>query len=414
MFFAPSFAAALAAALASAFMGGDARVPDRVAMQDGTRLEGRVLYEDEQRLILRSGSRDRELSKHAIADVDSRTRRLDRALSRWSELNASDARAVFELVQYCKGADLVEEARLFALHIATLDPTNVKAHEQLGHVLRGNEWIVRGGADPLSFEALRAGNQDWGRANEFASTHFRVRTNVALREALGAALDLEGFYRELYDLLQGELQLLEVVEPMRAELHASARSFPELTGASRAYYDPDARTLYVDASISIDRSELLHEATHAIFHATSEHKSARGSLPAWVQEGLAEYLSAGIDGPPGRPRFLVGNVHAGHARTHSRSKDPYALSRVLNFTTNDFLASSHAELKYSQAYTLVHYCMHGAGRAYRRGFLEYLRGAYAGQSSSSDFKDAVIGGAKDFESGWHAHAVVLDETVSRK
>jgi hypothetical protein len=411
MFFAPTIAAGI---LAGPF-AGETRLPDRVDMRDGSRIEGRVLYEDDQRLILRNGTRERDLAKLEIADVDSRTRRLDRALTRWSELNASDPRAVLELALYCKGADLLEEARLFALHVTLLDPRNAKAHELLGHVERDGAWMLRGGANAPSYDELRAGTKDWGEATDFSSAHFVVRTNLGLREALGAALELELFYRELYALLQPELRLLDVTEPMRAELHADGRSFPELTGARRAYFDPLARTLYVDASVVIDRGELCHEATHAILHATAEDtKTARGDLPAWVEEGLAEYLSTSIDGPPGRPRFLAGGIHASHARLHATAKEPYGLTRLLNFATNDFLASSHAELKYAQAYTLVHFCMHGSGRAYREGFFEFLRGACNGQGSSANFKDTLVArGARDFEREWQAHAVMLHETVNR-
>src|SRR6185503_7432507 len=112
------------------------------------------------------------------------------------------------------------------------------------------------------------------------STHFRLRTNLGLREALSTALDLECYYRAFYALFASELRLFDVVEPMPAEVHADAKSYPEIAGKRRAYFDDAAFTLQVDASGGLQRSDVFHEATHELLFFTSERtKASVGKIP---------------------------------------------------------------------------------------------------------------------------------------
>ena len=52
--------------LAACLLGAGASLQDTVELESGKTLEGRVVYEDDQVLVLRRGSRDREID---MADV---------------------------------------------------------------------------------------------------------------------------------------------------------------------------------------------------------------------------------------------------------------------------------------------------------------------------------------------------------
>jgi hypothetical protein len=151
--------------------------------------------------------------------------------------------------------------------------------------------------------------------------------------------------------------------------------------------------------------QLFHEATHQIVFAVTRFSfSGGGTVPGWLGEGLAEYVSGGMHGPPGKRKFAEGLIILERFQVHAAAKSPYDLSRVLTFEADDFVASSKADLKYAQAYTLVQFCMEGEGGKYRKAFLEFLRGAWKGRASAGDFRKAMKISDREFEKTWIAHA----------
>src|SRR5688572_18821550 len=80
---------------------GGARVPDRVELADGAKLEGRVVFEDAHSLVLRTGSREREIDKKDVKRSDSRAARQRKAIERWIALRPSDLPGVVALAQDC-------------------------------------------------------------------------------------------------------------------------------------------------------------------------------------------------------------------------------------------------------------------------------------------------------------------------
>ena len=78
---------------------------------------------------------------------------------------------------------------------------------------------------------------------------------------------------------------------------------------------------------------------------------------------------------------------------------------MLNFASGDFHDSSNVDLKHAQAYTLVHFLLHGDEGRHRAGFFAFLRGAYAGKASSTDFKSAIGAPMEELEAGWTAHVL---------
>lgn len=384
--------------------GGDGRKPDQVELVNGTKLDGIVVYQDPVTVILRSGSRDREIAMKEVAAVRSRAGNLRTALERWDALAPSDLPGLLGLSDSCRKLDLGGEADLLAWKALLLDPRSEPAHLALGHKPSAGGWLVRTDSRSVAFEKLDALRRHWGDAWELETTHYRLRTNVPMRLVPDVALDLEGFYRAFFDRFGQQLRLLEVVEPMGANVHGDQRSYPEAAGARMAWFDARANLLVVNATSGLDRGMLFHEATHGILHSTAERtKSARGVIPGWLSEGLAEYMQWSLGGPSGHPAFVPGALARHHFAEQALAKDPYDLSRVLTFGSDDFLVSSKATLKYAQAYTLVHFCLHGEGGKHEKGFLDFVRGAYLGRASTTDFKAALGLPEKEFEKAWIAY-----------
>jgi len=395
---------ALTTVLAS---GGGERALDTVVLTDGERLEGHVLYEGPAALTLRVGSRERELPLESVADVRSVARSLRLLLDQYAFVDGTDARQMLDLARFSRARELDGLAEVFALRALEIAEDDATAHEFLGHIKRGKSWYVRDGNHSVRYEDLPELRGDWKGAWEIHTPHYDVRTNLSLREALDAAMDLELFYREFYDRFGKELELREVVLRMPTQIHADSGSFPELAGDRTAYFDPARMTTYVNAERGYMRNLIFHEACHQLLYATAvspEHSSrARGCLPAWLDEGLASWFEMVQTGPAGHAVFEDRRQSAHYMTVHQTATKPYDLSRVLTFGAEDFHASSRVDLKYAQSYTLVEFFMRGDFYRHRESFFAVLRGAYAGKCTSSDVRGAMVVGADEFEAAWNAY-----------
>jgi hypothetical protein len=374
---------------------------DTVELLDGTKIEGRVVFESDAKVVVRVGSREREIERAKVASVESILRSLREALKRWDELEPTNLTAILELARFCKTRGLEGEASVFAHRVLATDPENEEAHLFLEHEKRGDGWIARDGNKRVPFTRLLELRKDFGNAWRFETTHYKLTTNLDLELASDLALELELFYRTFYDWFGTNLEAYDVVDPMACNVHADKASYPESTGRT-AYFDNSNNVLVELAPEGLLLEVLIHEAMHQLFHNTAqETRRGGGEIPSWLNEGMAEVFSISRTGAPGRAGYDGRRIKAEHFACHRAAKNPYDLERILTFNSGDYGASSKADLKYAQSYTLVQFCLTGEGGAQRAKFLEFLRGAYQGKGSSSDFKAAIGGKEREFEKAWN-------------
>jgi hypothetical protein len=380
------------------------RPTDLVLLKNGKTLTGHVVYRDESHVVLMGGSRERKIEMAEVERVDCVLGALDQVLDQLELALEHDVPGLLELARFCRDQRLPGESTLLAWAVLSVDPKNAQAHELLGHKQRGERWFVKDGASSVTFDERTKRALDFGDGWHFQTTHYDVRTNLPLTDAVGIALDLERLYRDVQDFLGPELELHDVLTPMEAAVYADDASFPELTGGRRSYFRSDTRTLFVNAVGGLDRWTLVHEAVHQVLYsAGAGSRAGRTSMPAWLDEGLAEYIAAGAQGDRGRLVARPGAVAVHHFRAHADEKDPFDLSRVLSFDVEDFLASSKVPLKYAQCYTLVHFLLHAENQRYRPGFMAFLRSCWNGHSSSTAFKGALDYKPSDLEEAWIAY-----------
>jgi len=228
-----------------------------------------------------------------------------------------------------------------------------------------------------------------------------VRSNLPLHDAVTAVLDMECAYEAFYQLLGHPLHFRELVDPLQAQVHANAKSFPETVGNARSYFDRAGHVLLVNASGGFDRGSVFHEATHQLLDACMQStRAARGDVPGWLNEGLAEYIRAAMNGPAGRGLPDEAQLDLGRFQEHAQAQGAYDLARVLNFGPDDFSGSSKTSLKYSQSYTLVCWSLFGEGGQLRERFFDYLREACKGHSSATAFKDELKLDERAIEKSW--------------
>lgn len=394
--------------LAAVSAVGDARQPDRVELADGTVVQGRVVCETESEVVVRVGTKERTIAVSELKSVYARLDNQREAIERWRALSVDDVDGALELGRFCQRHDLREELELIAWWILLRRPDDAEAHEFLEHEKTKLGWIVRDGPRRVEMSKYLKAHADWSDPFELRTTHYVVRTNLPMASAIEVAFDLECHYRAFFDLFARPVRVFEVTEPIAANVHADARSFPRQSSERTAFFQPLIRTLEVDASVRLDVRMLMHEATHALVDATAvSTRASKGVIPSWLDEGLAEYLAAGMNGEPGRLRFDADSVAREHFVTHAKARDPYDLSRLLNFEPTDFAASVRSDLKYAEAYSLVHFCLHGDRGEHRDAFHAFLRGCYAGQASQAHFKEALGLAAPQLERAWTTHVKAM-------
>ncbi|MFN0244726.1 MAG: DUF1570 domain-containing protein [Planctomycetota bacterium] len=372
-------------------------------LHNGTKLQGRIVYQDEAVLILRDGTKERTIPMKDVKLAVSRLGHQREAIERWLESKPEETQGVRDLAQYCKRVGLHDDALLFQRFILCSAPEDEEAHLALGHMRRANGWAERSAGKWTDWRKIESMRASWKTPWELRSSHYRLRTNLPMSDAVRALLDLECLYFAFYDLFGAEMMLRETVEPLEAHVHADAESFPVAYVGRSAYFDAAIDRLVVDASKGIHRGLLFHEAVHQLlFNTAVETASSIGDLPAWLDEGLAEYMSWSMSGTASRATFDEEAIARNHFERHAAAIESIELERLLVFGTEDFL-TPQSELKYAAAYTFVHFCLHGQGEKFRRRFFDFVRGAYKGQGSPTHFKDALATPEDELERAWRAH-----------
>jgi hypothetical protein len=387
--------------------GEDERPLDVVVLKDGSELEGHVLREGDQELLLLVGTRERTIPAAEVGEVRSVARSLALVLEQYTRTEITSVLQVLDLARFARARGLEGLAEIFALRALESQPESAAAHEFLGHRLRSERWYASDGSRSLPFEELRELRKDWGSPWEVATPHYALRSNLPLGQVLDVAMDLELFYQAFYARFGDGLELREIVRPMPVHVHADGVSFPDLVGNRMPYFDPGLMTVIVTAEAGYLRDLLIHEATHQLLYATAvsaEHSPrAKGCLPGWLDEGLACWFEVIQTGPPGRAEFDDRRRSAYRMAIHRSAERPYDLSRVLTFGTDDFHATSNLDLKYAQCYTLVEFFLRGDYFAHRDSFFAVLRSAYGGNCSSQDVRQALTVTPEEFERAWEAY-----------
>jgi len=379
--------------------------PDLVERKDGRSLEGIVVYEDDEQLVLRVKSVEKEVPQGEIASVRAALRELPKALEEIGKLGRTDVRSHLLVAADLEKRNLPLEARLAYWRVLLVDPDNEPANLALGHRKRQKSWVSEHEGHWWKLDELQRRRQaDFGDAWELSTTHYLVRTDLPLAQAIDCALDLERLFLGFYRAFGPGMQLRAVTERMTASIHATTSSYPQIGGGRGGYYVPSEGTLYLNAAGGLDRTTLVHEGTHQLVdYSARRMRPGKGKIPGWLDEGLAQYMEAAMTGKPGELVIVPGRLDLRRFATHGGDEDPYGLNRVLNFQSDDFGASSKVHLKYAQSYTLVSFCLHGDAGAYRDGFFEFLKSAYAGKSSSTHFKKAIGVKERELEKAWAAY-----------
>ena len=134
---------------------------------------------------------------------------------------------------------------------------------------------------------------------------------------------------------------------------------------------------------------------HEGFHQFA-HKMIRGHLPAWLNEGLADYFGAGVWTGDSLVVGLISPGSLGGVKSLIESGQLMLLDKMLDMdqtTWNGQLKSSN----YLQAWSMVHFLVHGDKGKYQKALSSYIRDLSLGHSSSGAFRKRFGRNTKAFQ-----------------
>jgi hypothetical protein len=238
----------------------------------------------------------------------------------------------------------------------------------------------------------------WARPHEHASAHYVVRSDLSVDRCRAYADHLEAM-RSVYEEATGlaaapgkraQVVIFNVPEGYYSYIDFTSGDRMENTlGLFSPWYGQ--MVLFEDA----EQAETLKVLGHEGFHQFLAGALPNGA-PIWFNEGMAEYVGA--------TRVEAGRVvQTGGLQEGRLSNLKAAMKygwRARPF--RDIMRESQAEFygadapfKYAQAWSMIHFFMHGEGGRHREALKAYIERLKAGDTAAEAFEAAF--GAKDLD-----------------
>ncbi|MSR62932.1 MAG: hypothetical protein EXS08_10860 [Planctomycetes bacterium] len=398
----------LAALSSSASSGHDD--PDLVTLKDKKQVECRVLLENEQKVVYRTGKKTQEVARAEVTDVQSVERSLEQFLERFANADATSVPALADLALFAEKSYLPGEAFNTWIRILTLDPENEQAWTKLGGTKRRKGWELKVRGRFLDIQELRTRVSDWKNALELRTAHFLVQTDAAPELALDATLDLERAYLTFYKILGKPLELYVFDELPEIQIFADAKDFPAPPTPGRsAWFSFPANTLYVNVAGKPNRGDIVAELVDALiynsFRRTLDKKT--GQIEPWAREGLRQAFAGAVRPNPGKVRFDFETPLTAHFKTQASDAKALTLEQVLRAGFASFDSGTDAPRYVAQSYTLTHFLAFAGQGKYRAAYATFLKDSYLGKGGASNFAKAVGVDPKTLEAEWVAYVKKL-------
>jgi hypothetical protein len=265
----------------------------------------------------------------------------------------------------------------------------------------------------------RPAAQDWfaKAGREFRSKHYRILSDLDPDETKLYAAHLDLMYEEYARRLAGIPQQAPEV-PFVLMFQREADYLGVLrnrygingTGSGGMFFISPAGAALAFFVEQLPRTRVLHVVQHEGFHQYA-HSRFAGTLPPWVNEGLAEFFGEAIvvDG-----RVIVGQASPGAVAAVKKAietgttVDFVRLITMSNDQWNANVRAGNASVQYVQAWSMVQFLGWADGGRYQRPFEGYLRLLHSGMPSERAFVQAF--GTNDvasFERAWREWATNL-------
>jgi len=246
----------------------------------------------------------------------------------------------------------------------------------------------------------------WARVNQHETAHYLLRSDLPREKCRQYAEHLEAL-RALYEEAlsvpapagrRAEVVLFNAPEGYHSYLEVTAGSRGETTlGAFSAWYGQ--LILFEDPEGEETLRVLGHEGFHQYLHGSL------GGAPIWFNEGMAEYVAASkvergkvVE----RGKILEGRL-ANLRMALKYGWKPAPFDQIMVESQSSFYGKG-AAFKYAQAWSMVHYFLHGEKGKWVALLAAYVKRLAAGDAAPEAF--AVTFGKEDLgalEAAWRAY-----------
>lgn len=396
--------AVLLATFAASIAGGpgyqERTKGDKIELANGQTLDGRVLRADDKKVVVRVDGRVRELEKKEVRSLDTMALAVRDLLAHLPAAGQETVDRWAELARYAKQHRLDGEEELLWWKVLLLDPNHQEAHERLGHRKLGKVWQAQNRKEKwLELDDLLHRAEDWNEGFELSTTHYFLRTNLPLDEAIRTLFLLERVYASWYVLWDGKLELNEETLALEWNVHRDERSFERLPGRLSANVH-GYRPVQVDASRGLPRKDVIAGALRQVFAGSFVGPKESVTVPQWLLEGLPRYLAEDPYAETGPVVAPKPELPKKALRLHAGARDPFKLDRVLVFTPTDFLMDQDVVLKEAESTSLATFLMEAGDGTLREGLACFLKSVLAFAGTTKDLERCLGVQRPELERQW--------------
>jgi FimV-like protein len=219
------------------------------------------------------------------------------------------------------------------------------------------------------------------------SKNFLLLGNASEKDIRKVGIRLEQF-REVFSRLFTNLKVNSLV-PTTVIVFKNEESYgPFKPNASTAgYFQPGPDVNYITLNISVDPNSdqdpfhiIFHEYTHLLVRNTS------GNVPAWFNEGLAEYYSTFSISDQ---KVLIGKLIVSHVfRLRQNKMLPLRTLFQIDHQSPYYNERDKQSIFYAESWALVHYLILGKEGKRRNQLSKFVELVSAGTPAEQAFQDA--------------------------
>ena len=245
---------------------------------------------------------------------------------------------------------------------------------------------------------------------EISSKHYRILSDLDPESTRNYATHLDLIYEEYAQRLSGlsqkapEIPFVLMFAHQADYLDVLKRTYGiDAKGSGGMFFISPGGAALAFFTESLPESRVLHVIQHEGFYQYA-HSRFVGTLPPWLNEGLAEYFGEAIviDG-----RVIIGQASPGPVETIKKAIDQgqtIDFLRLLTMTPDDWngnVRNGSAAIQYMQAWSMVQFLGWAENGRYQAGFERYLVLIHDGMPSDRAFVQAFgTNDVKSFETTW--------------
>lgn len=259
----------------------------------------------------------------------------------------------------------------------------------------------------------------WGKAYEFESEHFLIRTDVPYKTLLETVDILEGYYKKFYDLIGTEMGMKEqnrlvfyyFAKRNNYENHARTCNLPSMHSGGYTGYPCKVMEMkkYKIEKENKVISHYVHDPNrvgdnlhNCVRHLVFGVKSTSGT-PAYVKGNYSYFVHQGVVSYFETPKAAKMNKQLTKAKFRTMNKEYMPLQTFIAMRRFEFENTPGWNSNYynvCQGTALVHYFMHSNKGKYRKPFVEFMHAVLSDSAGLNSFEEYMGAKPETFEADW--------------